>query len=101
MRIVVLGAGFGGVATARHLERVLWRRTDVEITMASLGHSRAVAQVCGLRLTGFVAWWMRRTYYLFQIHAGTGDCASAWTGPSRSSSGRASRGLTCAWNESW
>ena len=36
-------------------------------TMASLGHSRAVAQVFGVRLTGFVAWWLRRTYYLFQM----------------------------------
>jgi NADH dehydrogenase len=36
-------------------------------TMASLGHTRAVARVFGLRLTGFVAWWLRRTYYLFQM----------------------------------
>jgi NADH:ubiquinone reductase (H+-translocating) len=35
MRIVVLGGGFGGVATVRHLERVLRRRTDVEITLVS------------------------------------------------------------------
>jgi NADH:ubiquinone reductase (H+-translocating) len=36
-------------------------------TMASLGHTRAVARVFGFRLTGFVAWWIRRTYYLFQM----------------------------------
>jgi NADH:quinone reductase (non-electrogenic) len=36
-------------------------------TMASLGHSDAVARVRALRLTGFVAWWVRRTYYLFQM----------------------------------
>ena len=36
-------------------------------TMASLGHARGVALVFGLRLTGFVAWWLRRTYYLFQM----------------------------------
>jgi NADH dehydrogenase len=36
-------------------------------TMASLGHTRAVARVFGLRLTGFPAWWLRRTYYLFQM----------------------------------
>jgi NADH dehydrogenase len=36
-------------------------------TMASLGHTRAVASVRGLRLTGFIAWWIRRTYYLFQM----------------------------------
>src|SRR5688572_2379368 len=36
-------------------------------TMASLGHTRAVARVFGVRLTGFAAWWTRRTYYLFQM----------------------------------
>ena len=36
-------------------------------TMASLGHSRAVAQVLGIRFTGFPAWWLRRTYYLLQM----------------------------------
>jgi NADH:ubiquinone reductase (H+-translocating) len=36
-------------------------------TMASLGHTRAVARVFGMRLTGFLAWWLRRTYYLFQM----------------------------------
>lgn len=36
-------------------------------TMASLGHTRAVARVLGIRLSGFPAWWFRRTYYLFQM----------------------------------
>ncbi len=36
-------------------------------TLASLGHTRAVALVLGVRLTGFPAWWFRRTYYLFQM----------------------------------
>lgn len=36
-------------------------------SMASLGHTRAVARVFGIRLTGFPAWWLRRTYYLFQM----------------------------------
>jgi len=36
-------------------------------TMASLGHTRGVASVFGFRLTGFLAWWIRRTYYLFQM----------------------------------
>jgi len=36
-------------------------------TMASLGHSRAVAQVMGFRVRGFFAWWFRRTYYLLQM----------------------------------
>jgi NADH dehydrogenase FAD-containing subunit len=136
VRIVVLGGGFGGVTTARHLERRLRGQRDIEITlvsrenffvltpllfescsgrlelrhcaqpiraalrrtrfiearhlarnleaaiggreptrfvfrplgtMASLGHMRAVALVFGMRLTGFPAWWLRRTYYLFQM----------------------------------
>jgi NADH dehydrogenase len=36
-------------------------------TMASLGHTQAVARVFGVRLTGFPAWFARRTYYLFQM----------------------------------
>jgi NADH dehydrogenase len=36
-------------------------------TMASLGHSSAVAEVMGVHLTGFIAWWFRRTYYLLQM----------------------------------
>jgi NADH dehydrogenase len=36
-------------------------------TMASLGHTRAVARVFGVRVTGLLAWWLRRTYYLFQM----------------------------------
>jgi NADH dehydrogenase len=36
-------------------------------TLASLGHTRAVARVLGVRLSGFPAWWFRRTYYLFQM----------------------------------
>ena len=36
-------------------------------TMAALGHTSAVARVMGVRLTGFPAWWLRRTYYLLQM----------------------------------
>jgi NADH dehydrogenase len=36
-------------------------------TMAALGHTSAVSMVFGIRLTGFLAWWVRRTYYLFQM----------------------------------
>ncbi|HEX6925360.1 MAG TPA: NAD(P)/FAD-dependent oxidoreductase [Longimicrobiaceae bacterium] len=36
-------------------------------TMAAFGHTRAAADVRGLHLTGFPAWWLRRTYYLFQM----------------------------------
>ena len=34
-RILILGGGFGGVATARHLERLFRRRQDVEIVLVS------------------------------------------------------------------
>jgi NADH dehydrogenase len=34
-RIVILGGGFGAVATARHLERLIRRRVDVEIVLVS------------------------------------------------------------------
>src|SRR5207237_10379353 len=34
-RIVILGGGFGGVYTARRLERLLKRRPDVEIVLVS------------------------------------------------------------------
>ena len=34
-RIVILGGGFGGVTTARHLERFCKRRRDVEIVLVS------------------------------------------------------------------
>jgi NADH dehydrogenase len=36
-------------------------------TMAALGQTRAVADVKGVRITGFPAWWLRRTYYLLQM----------------------------------
>ena len=34
-RIVVLGGGFGGVYTARHLERLLKHQPDIEIVLVS------------------------------------------------------------------
>lgn len=58
---------------ARNIHAVTQRRPPAPFvfqplgTMASLGHTRAVARVFGLRLTGFPAWWVRRTYYLFQM----------------------------------
>jgi NADH dehydrogenase len=65
------------VREARHLARNIQAVLDDRVptpfvfrplgTMASLGHTRAVALVFGFHLTGFLAWWIRRTYYLFQM----------------------------------
>lgn len=58
---------------ARNVAAVIQGRTPSPFvfsalgTMASLGHSRAVAYVSGVRVKGFAAWWLRRTYYLFQM----------------------------------
>ena len=35
--------------------------------MAAFGHADAAADLRGLHFTGFFAWWLRRTYYLFQM----------------------------------
>jgi NADH dehydrogenase len=35
--------------------------------MGSLGHSKAFGQLLGLRVHGFVAWFVRRSYYLMQM----------------------------------
>jgi NADH dehydrogenase len=65
------------VREGRHLARNIKAAIDGSVpspfmfrtlgTMASLGHTRAVARVFGVRLSGFIAWWLRRTYYLFQM----------------------------------
>src|SRR3712207_3937011 len=58
---------------ARNIRAVVGRRAPKPFvfqtlgTMAAFGHTRAAADVRGLALTGFVAWWVRRTYYLFQM----------------------------------
>jgi NADH dehydrogenase len=35
--------------------------------MGSLGHRSAVAEVFGVRLSGFLAWWLWRTVYLMKL----------------------------------
>jgi NADH dehydrogenase len=35
--------------------------------MGSLGHRSAVAEVLGVRLSGFLAWWLWRTVYLMKL----------------------------------
>lgn len=36
-------------------------------TMAALGHRRGIANLMGLKVWGFAAWWVWRTYYLLQM----------------------------------
>ena len=59
-----LARNIGAVIDGRAPSAFIFRSLG---TMASLGHTRAVALVFGMRLTGFLAWWLRRTYYLFQM----------------------------------
>lgn len=35
--------------------------------MAAFGHTRAACDLRGIKVSGFIAWWIRRTYYLFQM----------------------------------
>jgi NADH dehydrogenase len=35
--------------------------------MVALGHQSAVANIRGVTLSGFIAWWIYRTYYLLQL----------------------------------
>ncbi|MEA2733994.1 MAG: hypothetical protein QOE14_445 [Humisphaera sp.] len=35
--------------------------------LASLGHHRGVGRIGKIRVYGFVGWWVRRSYYLFQM----------------------------------
>jgi NADH dehydrogenase len=50
-------------------------------TMGALGHRSAVAEVFGIKLSGFIAWWMWRTIYLMKL-PGIGrrlKVATSWT----------------------
>ena len=49
--------------------------------MGSLGHRMAVAEICGIKLSGFFAWWLWRTIYLMKV-PGWGrrlKIATSWT----------------------
>lgn len=35
--------------------------------LSSLGHRKGIAQIFGLRFSGFFAWWLWRTVYLFKL----------------------------------
>ena len=36
-------------------------------SLAALGHYKGVGRVYKLRIKGFLAWWVWRSYYLFQM----------------------------------
>src|SRR5207237_1429095 len=36
-------------------------------TLAALGHFKGVGNVFGIKIRGFIAWWVWRTYYLFRM----------------------------------
>jgi NADH dehydrogenase len=49
--------------------------------MGALGHHSAVAEIMGVNISGFAAWWIRRTIYLMKL-PGWGrrlKVASSWT----------------------
>ena len=63
-----------GKVLARNLHATITGRGTVEPftyktlgVMASLGHNKGIGQVLGVPLRGFLAWWVRRTYYLFMM----------------------------------
>jgi NADH dehydrogenase len=91
---------------AENIKAVIDRRTPSAFvfrslgTMASLGHTRAVARAFGVPLTGFPPGGCGGPTTSFRCRAGTGGCALSSTGQSHSSSGRTSRGSTCVWNAS-
>jgi NADH dehydrogenase len=35
--------------------------------LGSLGHRSAVAEICGIKVSGFLAWWLWRTIYLMKL----------------------------------
>jgi NADH dehydrogenase len=50
-------------------------------TMGALGHHSAVAEIFGMKISGFIAWWIWRTIYLMKL-PGWGrrlKVASSWT----------------------
>ena len=62
-----------GVTAARNIEAAIkggdarpFRFTTIG-QLASIGHRTGVAQVLGMRFSGFVAWWLWRSVYLSKL----------------------------------
>ena len=64
--------------------------------VATLGRYKGVADVLGLRLRGFPAWFVTRSYHLYQLPLVRGSCGSCSTGRSRSSSAATSSSSACS-----
>jgi NADH dehydrogenase len=62
-----------GLAAARNIAAVVAGKKPRPFSfatigqMASLGHYTGVAQIFGIRFSGFVAWWLWRTVYLAKL----------------------------------
>ncbi len=59
-----LAGNLRAVLTGKPPRPFIYRSLGV---MGSLGHNKGFGQVLGVRLRGFLAWWVRRTYYLMQM----------------------------------
>lgn len=61
------------VAAARNVEAVLAGKAQKPFQfstigqLASIGHRIGVAQILGMRFSGFIAWWLWRTVYLAKL----------------------------------
>jgi len=60
----VLAANLHAALHGRPLSPFVYKSLGI---MASLGHSKGLGEVLGVPLYGFLAWWVRRTYYLVQM----------------------------------
>ncbi len=63
-----------GATLGKNLALVLAGRDDLAPftfkglgSLASIGHQTAVAEIMGLKFSGFIAWWMWRTIYLSKL----------------------------------
>jgi NADH dehydrogenase len=61
------------VTAAKNIEAAIESRTPTSFRFttvgqsASIGHRTGVAQILGMRFSGFIAWWMWRTVYLIKL----------------------------------
>jgi NADH dehydrogenase len=60
----VLARNIAGVLDGRQPQPFIYQTMGM---MGSLGHSKAFSQFLKIRIRGFAAWLMRRTYYLLQM----------------------------------